>query len=376
MFSTLTQIMLVVLIGTITWQALVKGTGKDAKPRDYLAWVGLVLMLFFLILSFITPNDPAVTTFGSILTFPLKPLGLSILLLFLALTGEIKKKEKTITPKGMNQIWIAFLILTIFSLPLMANLLANRVQNDAIIGFQAALRRPQKVGAIVLLGHSATQLSLLAPNQIQLNDQSDRILQTVQEYQRQLDLNNFAKIIVSAGPRSGFDNAPNQSNRPEADKIAVTLESLGIPPQDIWRERTGLDVRSSAEAVKTQFVDRGKISKRVILVTSALNMQRARQTFAQLGISTIPSPAGFYSLQPDSTPRLRVSSTQKGSCDTLSITISNARKVRISDFVPSAEGLLISTRVINEFWTSVYYFLRGWLAPTLDAIPQLKDFGC
>lgn len=368
--------MLIVLIGVIVWQALVKGTGKDAKPRDYLAWFGLTLILLFLILSFITPNTPAVTTFGSILTFPLKPLGLAILLLFFGL-GEIKKREKDriISPKGINQIWAAFLILTIFSLPLVANLLAQRVQQDAIAGFNAAWRRKETVGAIVLLAHSATQLSLLAPNQLQLNDQSDRILQTVREYERQSDLDNFPKIVVSAGPKAGFESY-SQLNPPEADQIAATLERLGISSEDILRERTGVDIRSSAEAIKKQFVDSHKISKRVILVTSALNMQRARQTFAQLGIDTIPSPAGFYNLQADSTPKVQVRTSQKGACDTLSISIQNARKTRISDLIPSPEGLLLSTRVINEFWTSVYYFLRGWLAPTVQPVPQLKDVGC
>ncbi|MCL1465143.1 YdcF family protein [Argonema galeatum] len=379
MFSTLTQIMLIVLIGVIVWQALVKGTGKDAKPRDYLAWFGLILILLFLILSFITPNTPAVTTFGSILTFPLKPLGLAILLLFFGL-GEIKKREKEriISSKGINQIWAAFLILTIFSLPLVANLLAQRTQQDAIVGYQAALKRKETVGAIVLLAHSATQLSLLAPNQLQLNDQSDRILQTIREYERQLylDREDSPKIIVSAGPKAGFESTYSKSNPPEADKIAGTIESLGVPSEDILRERTGVDIRSSAEAIKKQFVDSRKISNRVILVTSALNMQRARQTFAQLGIDTIPSPAGFYSLQADSTPKVQVKTSQKGACDTLSISVRNARKTRISDLIPSPEGLLISTRVINEFWTSVYYFLRGWLAPTVQPVPQLKDIGC
>ncbi|MCL1472979.1 YdcF family protein [Argonema antarcticum] len=374
MFSTLTQIMLIVLIGVIVWQALVKGTGNDAKPRDYLAWFGLILILLFLILSFITPHTPAVTTFGSILTFPLKPLGLAILLLFFGL-GEIKKREKEriISPKGINQIWAAFLILTIFSLPLVANLLAQRTQQEAIAAYQAALGRHETVGAIVLLAHSATQLSLLAPNQLQLNDPSDRILQTVREYERQLylDREDSPKIIVSAGPKVGFESY-SKSNPPEADKIAATLESLDIPSEDILRERTGVDIRSSAEAIKKQY----KISKRVILVTSALNMQRARQTFAQLGIETIPSPAGFYSLQADSTPKVQVRTSQKGACDTLSISVRNARKTRISDLIPSAEALLISTRVINEFWTSVYYFLRGWLAPTVQPVPQLKDVGC
>jgi len=376
MFSTLTQIMLIVLIGVIVWQALLKGTGKDAKPRDYVAWFGLALILFFLILSLITPNAPVVITFGSILTFPLKPLGLAILLLFFGL-GEIKRKGNSITNNGINKIWAAFLILTIFSLPLVANLLAQRVQQDVIAGYQAALGRHETVGAIVLLAHSATQLSLLAPNQLQLNDPSDRILQTVQEYDRQLylDREDSPKIIVSAGPKVGFESY-SKSNRPEADKIAATLESLGIPSEDILRERTGVDVHSSAEAIKKQYVDSRKISKRVILVTSALNMQRARHTFAQLGIDTIPSPAGFYNLQADSTPKVQVRTSQKGACDTLSISIQNARKTRISDLIPSPEGLLISTRVINEFWTSVYYFLRGWLAPTVQPVPQYKDVGC
>lgn len=375
MFTLLTQIMLVALIGYLAWSALVKGSGKDTRPREYLAWFGLILIIFFLILSFITPYNPAVIAFGSILTFPLKPLGLAILLLFFALLQEVKKKGNSITNKGINYVWSAFLILVIFSLPLVASLLAQRSTQATLTAYNASFQRRQTVDAIVLLGHSSPQLSLLNPNQLQLTDRSDRILQVVQEYKRQRALGCRPLVIVSAGPKPGLYNDMGKPLPAEGYKIRDTLVAMGIPREDIRVEPKGADIRSSAVEVK-RIVNQEDVGDRIIVVTSILTGQRVRQAFAREGLKATPSPAGYYTVQAVTSPQLRVNTGQSKNCDTLQISLRNARQLRISDFIPNAESLLISTRVINEFWSSVYYFLRGWLGSSIEPVSLGSGGGC
>ncbi|MFB2880808.1 YdcF family protein [Floridanema aerugineum] len=384
LFLTLTQLIFLTLIVWLVWRVVFRpGKEGDAsggsagggkyRPRDYLAWLGALIVLLAVILALLTPNNGAVVQVWSILSLPLKPLGLSILLLLFGLMGI---KKGGIPKDAERYVQIATALLLVFSIPIIAFLLVQLIESDSILALQAAAHRQDKVDAIVLLGQATTQQPFLEANQIHLTDAGDRILQAAREYDQQLRLGNDAFIIVSAGPRPGQRLNPNQPNPAEAFTIARILRSLGIPQSAIFIEPTGIDIRTSAEAIKRKYVDQGIISKRVILVASALNMQRARQTFAQLGISTIPSPATFYTFQAGGVPRVIFATSQKDRCDTISVTFRNAREVQFSDFMPNVDSLLLSTRVINEFWSSVYYFLRGWLSTGVDPVPLPQNIRC
>lgn len=393
MFLTLTQIMLFVLIIYLVWNAIFKpagaaapkpadpakpgeakpGGGGKRRPREYLGWLGGFILFLSVLLAFISPNNPAIAEVWSILSLPLKPLGLAILLMLFAVGDGIRNGG--ITKDAEKQIRVAFTILLIFSIPLIAYMLVQLTEADSLSALRASAHRREKVGAIVLLGQATTQVTFLEVNQIHLTDAGDRIIQTAREYKQQINLGSYPLVVVSAGPRPGLKADPNRNNTIEAQDITRILVSLGVLRDDIIIEPTGLDIRTSALAVK-KLVDKGVIGKRVILVSSALNMQRARQSFSLLGIQTIPSPSSFYTFGSGAIPSVRFRSTQKGTCDALTVTIRNARDIQFSDFMPSVEALLLSTRVINEFWSSVYYFLRGWLANGVDAAPPAKDVGC
>jgi uncharacterized SAM-binding protein YcdF (DUF218 family) len=79
----------------------------------------------------------------------------------------------------------------------------------------------------------------------------------------------------------------------------------------------------------------------IILVTSALQMPRAQLTFSFLDIEVIPSPTDFITIQ-DSTV---------------------SKRLTLEYIIPSAEALVLSTKVTNEYLATIYYFLRGWLSP-------------
>jgi uncharacterized SAM-binding protein YcdF (DUF218 family) len=375
MFLNIIQLMLLGLLVYIVWNVLVdRKAGDKVKPRAYLAWVGFFIILLFVLVAFVSPFNGTVIDFGALFTFPLKPLGLPLFLLFLALGGIEKggiKKE------AQNYIWAAFLILVFFSQPLVATWLAQQGELEALNAAQIAAQRREPVGAIVLLGQSTTQLNLLEPNQVQLTDTSTRILQTAEEYARQRALGSSPLVVVSAGARPGFNTSvPSDVNLVEARDIARLLVRLGVPREAILLEPTGTDFRSSALAVRSLVQD-GVIPKRVILVAPALGIQRARQAFALLGVETLPSPAGFLSFQSGAIPKILVDVFPDPACKGfVNISVRDLRQLRIADFISNADSLFISNRVVNEFWTSVYYLLRGWLASGVEPIPQVRDIPC
>ena len=375
MFLNIIQLILLGLLIYIVWNVLVdRKAGDKVKPRPYLAWVGAFIILIFVLTAFVSPFTGSVVDFGALFTFPLKPLGLALFLIFLAL-GGIEKGG--ITKDASNYLWSAFFILVFFSQPLIASWLAQQGELEALNAAQIAARRNEPVGAIVLLGQSATQLNILEPNQLQLTDTSARILQASEEYLRQRALGSDPIVVVSAGARPGFNTSVDTDvNLVEARDIGRLLVRLGVPRERILLETSGVDFRTSAEAIKN-LVSEGRIPSRVILVTPALGMQRARQTFALLGIETVPSPAGFLTFQSGAVPKMLVDVAPSQSCKGVStITIRDLRQLRVADFISNADSLFLSTRVINEFWTSVYYLLRGWLASGVDTIPQAKDLPC
>ena len=118
---------------------------------------------------------------------------------------------------------------------------------------------------------------------------------------------------------------------------------MGIPHNRIILETKGTTVRSSAEAVR-KILDHQGMERKIILVTSAVEIRRASLTFADVGIKVLPRATNFYSFQ---------------STETF------PRRIGGEDFFPSAEALLITTKIIDEFLKYLYYFLRGWLAPNI-----------
>lgn len=89
--------------------------------------------------------------------------------------------------------------------------------------------------------------------------------------------------------------------------------------------------------------DRG-LGRTVVLVTSALEMRRASLAFAEAGFKVIPAPTNFNTFTREGKQSYRVSG---------------------ADFAPSAEALLLTTKVFEEYLITFYYFIRGWLAPSL-----------
>ncbi|MBE9006315.1 hypothetical protein IQ259_14925 [Fortiea sp. LEGE XX443] len=80
MFILLSRVLLWLLVGTIVYSLF-----QRFYPQGTFAGrVVLVIVLVVLALSFINPNEPAVASLWRVVSFPLKPLGASVLLMIFA----------------------------------------------------------------------------------------------------------------------------------------------------------------------------------------------------------------------------------------------------------------------------------------------------
>ena len=109
MFNSLSRVLLWLLVGTFLYFVIRSLTAKET----FLGRVVVIILLVFLLLAFILPTNGFVASIWAVLSFPLKPLGASILLLFFA-----TQKRKDIL--GRNLIVGAIVILLLSSVPAFA----------------------------------------------------------------------------------------------------------------------------------------------------------------------------------------------------------------------------------------------------------------
>jgi len=235
---------------------------------------------------------------------------------------------------------IAFLVLLISSMPIFSMVFGQWTVGANRAGIAEARLAPR---TIVVLGRGTTKVSLVPRREVQLTEQSNRLLAASQLYATEVSSGKQPLVIVSSGRRPGIPL--EQPNAIEAKDLRVILNRLGIPQAQIITEETGVDMRTSAEAVNKILRDRGLQGQAIALVTSGLEMQRGVSTFAQLGINAIPYPTDFLpsSLKP--------------------INLNNIVIV-LEDLVPSVDALGLTSKIIEEYFIRIYYFLRGWQGST------------
>ncbi|MEO1431555.1 MAG: hypothetical protein AAFS12_15230 [Cyanobacteria bacterium J06632_19] len=113
MFELLSRVLLWLLIGTVVFSLF----QKFYPTGNFVGRLVVVVFLIVLLLSFVNPNEPAVSSLWRVISFPLKPLGAAILLMTFAAQrikgGAIDK------PGGFLVGW-ALTILLLGSTPAVA----------------------------------------------------------------------------------------------------------------------------------------------------------------------------------------------------------------------------------------------------------------
>lgn len=300
--------------------------GKDNPLLDRLR---VLLLISLLILAFFAPDTPVGAAIFGLVAFFFKPLGFSLTLLVIASALITNGGIRNPAPR---MILAALLVLILSSMPVVAYWFAEQAERDAAARTVCC---DETAAAIVLLGKGTTQPHIPNRVAIQLTDTGNRLPYAAVLYSKKV----APMVIVTAGPRHELEGYVGEAK----DIETLLATNMGVPRSSIVLDNNGSNIRTSAEEVRKILDSRG-LGRKVILVTSAMQMRRASLTFAHMGMQVIPRATDFYTFQPTAggTSRLRLDA---------------------GDFLPSAEALVTTTRVFDEYFGSVYYYLRGWQAP-------------
>ncbi|BAS56707.1 MULTISPECIES: YdcF family protein [Leptolyngbya] len=390
-FVLLTQVLLWVVVGLFAWYVLLR-----ALPRAFLG--GLVLLLLLGVAAFTfyrgSPQEGLIGDLFRVIAIPFTPLGIILVLLLIAFTELVRggKLSKT----GLLLLRIAIPALLILSIPAVSYFLAQRAEAEAISITRPIATEALPAGArrvIVALAQDTTQLQLrpltqpipappapptnqliqppapippgaftvLAEQPIQLTERGDILTYTNQLYQDERARGTAPLVLVSAGTRPERNRKQGET-RDEVSEAADArrfLQRLGIPAEDIIGDSNSPTIIDSARNAREELRRRGvNFGNQLILVASAIEMNRATLTFTRefnlnnVPLSVISRPTNFYTLPPRESLRGRAQGR-----DVVE------RNFQLSDLLPSIDALSLSSKVLNEYIASIYYFLRGWIRP-------------
>jgi len=383
-FLLLTQVLLWVLVGLAARFVLFK-----ALPRVFLGGLVIALLVAVTALTFFkgAPETGLLGDVWQILSVILNPFGLVIILLCVV-WRDVESGGKF--NKVVLRIGVASLL--IFSLPIVSNFLAQRTELEAVQIMQEAppLNGAQRV--IVLMGQNTTRLklrprteaapaekkvdrngilpppepiseskfSMLTNLPLQLTEQGDRILEAAQLFNS--ERGNNPVLIISAGRRIDRMEIKDEKkeNISEAADISRLLQSqFGIPGTAIIQDDDSRTVIEAAQNVRKILETRNiRYGNQIMVVTSAIEASRTALTFAReiapdgQGVTIISRPTDFYTIPPAASLANRAKNA-----DLIE------RNFMVSDLMPNVDSLQLSTKVISEAMTSLYYFLRGWIRP-------------
>jgi hypothetical protein len=119
MFVLLSRVLLWLLVGTVIYTLF----QRFYPSGTFIGRLVLVILLLVVLLSFINPNEPAVASLWRVVSFPLKPLGASILLMIFA-AQRMKGGGGLDAPGGYLLGW-ALTILLLASTPAVAYFLVR-----------------------------------------------------------------------------------------------------------------------------------------------------------------------------------------------------------------------------------------------------------
>jgi uncharacterized SAM-binding protein YcdF (DUF218 family) len=255
---------------------------------------------------------------------PLSIYPLSLACLLIALLVLLRRRPRWVLWLGLA----AFLLLWLGGNRLVSMVLARSLEWQYLPPAAAS-----QADAIVLLGGG--EQALAAPQPLAgVNDGGDRIIYAAWLYQQ-----GAAPNILASGGVVGVDGPALQ---PGAEAMGQLLSIMGVPREAIWLESRSRNTYENAVETK-KLLDLRSI-RRIILVTSAMHMPRARAIFSKQGFDVVPAPTDYtvteaewdYYFTPDPA-------------------------IQIFNVFPSAEALKTTMRAIKEYVGLVVYRLRDWL---------------
>ncbi|MEB3212674.1 MAG: ElyC/SanA/YdcF family protein [Leptolyngbyaceae bacterium] len=330
----LTRALLIALLIWLVWYVI-----NQLIPKQYLTILGGFVLVLFFVLAFQDPTDRIIGSVWEILSFPLKPLGLSIVLLAMALRKGAKEVQ------GNLVMW-ALIVLLVFSTPIFVYWLTQQTQTVASqLSARTDSAEPAEIIAVVGDGFNPAVPAYGGdPQSSNPEDGFDdifvsRLRKAGDLYVEEQSKGGTPFVVVTPGRQLDIPGKDIPAD------VRAILAQGGVSPERVEVDLEGRDIRSSAVAVREFVAEQGleETGYQVILVAPALKIRRARAAFARelniLDDNVIAAPTNFYGFQIEGEDLL----------------------VRIGDLVPRVEALMLSTRLIEEYLATIYYFLRGWL---------------
>ena len=367
--NLLTRILVWAAFGLLIWYFINK-----IIPKNFLTVFGGAIILALIFLSFAFTGDPTISAIRRIISFPLTPLGLTITILLFSFRDVSFENGF----KKINGQWvaIAFVILVVSSLPLVARVLVNQAEQSVqrayaeqqgicqdvcpadipeaaplgqIVGLVVlgdnmdAVRTPAELSSRIENTVTPSPAASLSPILLSRLDSASRLYGRVQQ------AGGAPFVMVTAGPVVG-----NSERRTQKEQVLrQVLINNGVPDAAISVNRNGLNAREAMKDAQDLLEERGQLdgegtrqlnSNRVAIVAPALTMRRAALTFEEGDLQVVAWPTNFYG-------------SEFSTDDTLAL---------LSDLVPNVEALRLTTAYVEETTALVGYFLRGWL-PEIDS---------
>jgi len=245
------------------------------------------------------------------------PVGLSILLLVVAgILGFFSKKKS-----ALGCAFAGTAILLFFSMPIVANKLAGNLESKYV-----QQRSFKPAAAIVVLG-GCTRPAVPPRVFNGIGAAGDRMVHAARLYN-----SGYAPYIVCTGGRIPF-----LSNNPTTE--GETMASL---LRDVWRvDSASVIVESEAQTtydhgpkLRALFKQRN-MKQNIILVTSAMHMERSVKIFKKFGFTVQPAPADIY--------------------------VDHCKGELLFALLPSADALNTSTTALHEYYGILAYAIMGKL---------------
>jgi uncharacterized SAM-binding protein YcdF (DUF218 family) len=229
-----------------------------------------------------------------------------MLVIIVILIGLIKNKKKL--------IYIAIGVLYILSTPIFSNSFFKLVEGS---DYKKPIIAIDSADAIVVLSGMLMINEVGDSTYIEWGD-PDRFFGGIALFKA-----GKAQKLVFTGGKMPWD----KTRKTEGDVLKEYAISNGIPPEKIFVTKDVENTADEAVAVK----DLISPNKRIILITSAYHMNRAKRLFEKQGFSVIP-----YKLDYKTAGKIAIT---------------------VMDFLPSAGNLELTETGIREFIGRIFYKL-------------------
>jgi uncharacterized SAM-binding protein YcdF (DUF218 family) len=232
-------------------------------------------------------------------------------LVVLILAGLLLVDKRRRLAKGLIISGLALLYL--LSLGHVADLLVKPLERSS----PPLTEKRMAADAVVVLGGGSVDL-LWHGAEPELNGETTSRLVKGIELARRFRL----PLILSGGNGEPFATTVN-----DADVMAAAARALGVPQEQVIVENLSRNTLENSHAVRKLLT-----GNRVILVTSAYHMKRAKAMLARRGFTVIPAPTYF---------------------------LGQTRRWSLAALIPRAGSLMHSTTAIAEWISLGWWGLRG-----------------